>query len=66
MSEKKEIEVQQGGGRLKCPKCGNVTRNKIREAEDREHQIFDYPVIFGKKYHCGMCGIWWRWEKDEE
>lgn len=60
-----DLQVQKGGSRLTCPKCGNYNKNMIREQEDREHQIYDYPPIYGKKYVCGQCGISWRWEKDE-
>ncbi len=67
MSEEKkvaEVLVQKGSGRLTCPKCGNVTRNMIRETDDPTHIVMDYPLIYGKKYHCGICGTWWR--RDEE
>lgn len=71
MSEKKQLSaeagpmmIQKGAGRLTCPKCGNVQRNMIREAEDTNHKINDYPVIFGKKFKCGKCGVWWRREEE--
>jgi Gelsolin repeat len=59
----KSMLVQSGGGRLKCPKCGNVSRNMIREMPDRNHIIMDYPVMYGKKYVCGKCGSEWRREE---
>ena len=60
-----EILIQNGGTRLTCPKCGNYKKNMIREVDDREHIINDYPIIYGKKYICGVCGSEWRWEKQE-
>ena len=67
MSEvkKPDILIQHGTGRLACPKCGNVTRNMIREVEDPDHIVMDYPRINGKKYHCGKCGTWWRKVEEE-
>jgi uncharacterized Zn finger protein len=63
MSE--ELMTQNGGNRLTCPKCGNYKRNMIREVKDMSNLIYDYPPIYGKKYHCGQCGTWWRWIRDE-
>lgn len=57
--------IQRGGDRLKCPKCGNNQRNKIREVDDKTHQIMDYPVLFAKKFICGLCGSEWAWNKEE-
>lgn len=51
--------VQHGDGRLTCPECGNNLANKIREVTDRTHIVNDYPLIYGKKYICGMCGAEW-------
>jgi hypothetical protein len=56
------VLIQTSSGRLQCPKCGNNAHNMIREFEDRSHIIMDYPIIFGKKFHCGKCGTWWRRE----
>ncbi len=66
MADKEKMMVQKGGTRLKCPKCGCVNQNMIRETDDENHIIYDYPRIYGKKYHCGQCGIWFKWDKDEE
>jgi predicted RNA-binding Zn-ribbon protein involved in translation (DUF1610 family) len=51
--------VQKGSGRLQCPKCGNNIKNMIREADDPTHKISDYPLILGKRFKCGKCGVWW-------
>ncbi len=56
----KSILIQKGTGRLKCPKCGNINHNMIREVQDRSNIIHDYPIIYGKKYICGECGSQWR------
>jgi hypothetical protein len=55
--------VQTGGGRAQCPRCGNDQRPMIREMQDRNHIICDYPVIYAKKYVCGKCGAEWRREE---
>ncbi len=53
-------DVLQGDSRRECPKCGNRNKTLIREIIDKSHIICDYPRIYGKKYHCGDCGIEWR------
>jgi hypothetical protein len=63
MQTEQKVLVQAGGGRLKCPKCGNVVPNMIRMVEDKGNIIMDYPRIYGKKYICGACGIHWRVEE---
>ncbi|MHA1111723.1 MAG: hypothetical protein ACTSRE_11520 [Promethearchaeota archaeon] len=55
--------VQRDGGRLRCPKCGNIKNKMIREVEDKTHILNDYPLIYGKKYVCGTCGQHWRVEE---
>ncbi|WP_371803390.1 hypothetical protein [Candidatus Lokiarchaeum ossiferum] len=55
--------IQQGEGRNQCPRCGNYNHNMIREQEDRERLIYDYPPIYAKKYNCGKCGAVWRREE---
>lgn len=60
------ILIQTGAGRLQCPKCGNNIRNMIRETQDPEHIVMDYPLIYGKKFHCGKCGSWWRRIEEEQ
>ncbi|NVM37016.1 MAG: hypothetical protein HWN81_15575, partial [Candidatus Lokiarchaeota archaeon] len=40
--------------------CRNNNKYLIRETVDRTHFISDYPRMYGKKYHCGNCGIEWR------
>ena len=60
--EKNGMLIQQGEGRNQCPKCGNNNHSMIREQEDRERLIYDYPPIYGKKYSCGKCGAIWRRE----
>lgn len=49
-----------GSSRRECPKCGNHNKVLIRETIDRTHIICDYPRMYGKKYHCGECGVEWR------
>ncbi len=53
-------QIQQGVSRRECPKCGNKSKALIRETIDKTHQICDYPRMYGKKYHCGECGVEWR------
>jgi predicted RNA-binding Zn-ribbon protein involved in translation (DUF1610 family) len=60
------ILIQEESGRLKCPTCGNVNRNMMREVENRDHIIMDYPLMYGKKYICGNCGQNWRKNDDFE
>ncbi|MBN2155756.1 MAG: hypothetical protein JW776_06915 [Candidatus Lokiarchaeota archaeon] len=57
------ILVQRDGGRLRCPKCGNIKVVMIREVQDKEHILNDYPLIYAKKYICGVCGSHWRVEE---
>ncbi|TFG19402.1 MAG: hypothetical protein EU530_06385 [Promethearchaeota archaeon] len=57
------ILVQRDGSRLRCPKCGNIKPNMIREVEDKSHILNDYPLIYGKKHICGTCGTHWRLEE---
>jgi hypothetical protein len=40
--------------------------NMIREVEDEENILMDYPRIYGKKFICGECGTHWRVESSEE
>ncbi len=58
-----DIMVQRDGGRLKCPRCGNIKVVMIREVEDKTHILNDYPLIYAKKYICGVCGTHWRVEE---
>lgn len=53
-------QILQGLSRRECPKCGNKSKPLIRETLDRTHLICDYPRMYGKKYHCGECGVEWR------
>ena len=53
-------QILQGLSRRECPKCGNRSKPLIRETLDRTHLICDYPRMYGKKYHCGNCGVEWR------
>ncbi|MFX1500169.1 MAG: hypothetical protein ACFFDH_04295 [Promethearchaeota archaeon] len=53
-------EIMVGDSRRECPKCGNKNKLLIRETVDKAHLICDYPRMYGKKYHCGDCGIEWR------
>ncbi|MFW9990400.1 MAG: hypothetical protein ACFFC3_17290, partial [Candidatus Odinarchaeota archaeon] len=53
-------EILEGESRRECPKCGNRNKTLIREIVDKSNIICDYPRIFGKKYHCGECGVEWR------
>ena len=53
-------KILHGVSRRECPKCGNKSKPLIRETIDRTHLICDYPRMYGKKYHCGECGVEWR------
>ncbi|TKJ24217.1 MAG: hypothetical protein CEE43_00610 [Promethearchaeota archaeon Loki_b32] len=53
-------KILQGVSRRECPKCGNNNKPLIREILDKTHLICDYPRMYGKKYHCGECGVEWR------
>ncbi len=53
-------QILQGSSRRECPNCGNYNKVLIRETIDRTHIICDYPRMYGKKYHCGECGVEWR------
>ena len=53
-------QILQGLSRRECHKCGNKSKPLIRETIDRTHIICDYPRMYGKKYHCGECGVEWR------
>ncbi len=53
-------QILQGVSRRECPKCGNKNKTLIRETIDKTHLISDYPRMYGKKYHCGDCGVEWR------
>jgi len=53
-------QILQGLSRRECPKCGNKIKTHIRETLDKTHLICDYPRMYGKKYHCGECGVEWR------
>ena len=54
------LEVEKPTGRRKCVKCGEERKYMIHEYTDKNVIIMDYPRVFGKKYQCGSCGIWWR------
>ncbi len=58
--EKKPILEGSSEGRRRCPKCGNADKALIREMPDKSHIILAYPRMYGKKYHCGLCGTEWR------
>lgn len=53
-------QIVLGDSRRECPKCGNKSKPLIRETIDKTHLICDYPRMYGKKYHCGDCGVEWR------
>ena len=58
--EMRKGQILQGDSRRECPKCGNKSKPLIRETLDKTHLICDYPRMYGKKYHCGDCGVEWR------
>ena len=58
--EMRKGQILQGDSRRECPKCGNKSKPLIRETLDKTHMISDYPRMYGKKYHCGECGVEWR------
>ncbi len=43
-----------------CPKCFNQNQNSIREIEDKNVILMEYPRIYGMKFVCGNCGNEWR------
>ena len=45
-------------GRKRCPSCGN--EGLIREVDDKNIILMDYPRIYGKKNCCAECGYEWR------
>ncbi|MFX1364097.1 MAG: hypothetical protein ACFFCE_15100 [Promethearchaeota archaeon] len=53
-------DIMIGDSRRECPKCGNKNKALIRETVDKTHIICNYPRMYGKKYHCGDCGVEWR------
>jgi hypothetical protein len=56
-----DMMVQKGGDRLKCPNCGNVDPNSIREFDDKSRQLSSFPyILYAKKYQCGLCRLNWR------
>jgi len=57
------VMVQRGEGRLKCPQCGNISKNMMREIQDKTRILNDYPLIYAKKFVCGSCGATWRREE---
>ncbi len=56
------LEIKKQEGRLTCPKCGNQYRTLIRELQDKNNIISNYPRMYGKKYECGKCGTEWKKE----
>ena len=45
-----------------CPKCGNQNQNMIRETDDHDRILLEYPKIYGIKYICGACQHEWQKE----
>jgi len=43
-----------------CSKCFNQNQNSIREIEDKNVVLMEYPRIYGMKFICGNCGHSWR------
>jgi len=56
--ESRVLEIEKQEGRLTCPKCGN--QSLIRELQDKNNIISNYPRMYGKKYKCGKCGTEWK------
>jgi len=54
------LTVEKIEGRRKCPECDNDNPLMIHESVDKSNIILDYPRVYGKKYHCGECGVQWR------
>jgi hypothetical protein len=54
------ITIEKTEGRRVCPKCGNENKMMIHESIDKSNIILDYPRVYGKKYHCGVCSADWR------
>ncbi|MFX1275920.1 MAG: hypothetical protein ACFFAH_05680 [Promethearchaeota archaeon] len=60
LTENGYLEVSKPLGRRVCPKCGNQSVNSIRELEDKNFIISEFPKMYGKKYQCRMCNCEWK------
>ena len=60
MVDESILTIEKTEGRRVCPKCGNDNKLWIHESVDKTNIILDYPRVYGKKYHCGLCGAVWR------
>lgn len=52
--------IEKSEGRRKCPSCGEYNKFMIHEEIDKNQIIMDYPRVYGKKFKCGKCGIYWK------
>ncbi len=52
--------IIEGISRRECPVCGNTNKSQIYEIGDKTNIILDYPRIYGKKFKCGSCGVFWK------
>lgn len=60
VTENGYLEVLKPLGRRACPKCGNLNVNSIRELEDKNFIISEFPRMYGKKYQCRICNCEWK------
>ena len=60
LTENGYLEVLKPLGRRACPKCDNQNVNSIRELEDKNFIISEFPRMYGKKYQCRMCNCEWK------
>lgn len=52
--------IIEGISRRECPVCGCTNKSQIFEIVDKTNIILDYPRIYGKKFKCGNCGVFWK------
>lgn len=46
--------------RRRCPTCLNLNKKFIREMQDKSNILMQNPMIYGKKYRCGICSTEWK------
>ncbi len=57
------ISLKESGYNLEFePSIKKDYKYMVREVQDRSRILNDYPVIYAKKYICGVCGSHWRVE----
>ena len=46
--------------RRRCPTCLNLNKKFIREMQDKSNILMQNPMIYGKKFRCGICSTEWK------